>query len=87
MGLSYELDMDFAKLNEQIDLLKKLNELLNWRNRSLLTGLVHLLEEIQEQSVEIHKVSPTKVFLSSDGAKQLASSKPLSSPKPLSQKA
>lgn len=87
MGLSYELDIDFFKLNEQKVLLKNLKDLMHWRNRSLLDGLIGLLEDIQEQSVETHKVSAVKVFLSSDDVKQPISSKLLSSPKPLSQKA
>lgn len=87
MALSYELDMDFFKLNEQKALLKNLKDLMHWRNRSLLDGLIGLLEEIQEQAVETHSVSAAKVFLSSDDAKPPVSSKLLSSPKPLSQKA
>ena len=86
MGLNYELDIDFFKLNEQKVLLKNIKDLMHWRNRSLLDGLIGLLEDVQEQAVETHKVSAAKVFLSSDDVKQPVSSKLLSSPKPLSQK-
>jgi hypothetical protein len=56
----YVLDIDFEKLNEQRDLLKRLAGLLNYRDRALLNGLSDLLQHIEIQELRTDTAVPNE---------------------------
>lgn len=64
MKITVRLDIDFNRLHDQAELLKKLSDMLKRKHSYLLDGVLDLVEEIREQAVDENSIPPTTVFLS-----------------------